>query len=88
MDGTDGINGNDGMDGTDGINGNDGSDGHNALAVTSTEPAGANCTNGGIKIDVGVDDNDDGALQATAIGTVCTVCTITDVDSLVDFSGL
>jgi hypothetical protein len=74
MDGTDGINGNDGMDGTDGINGNDGSDGHNALAVTSTEPAGANCTNGGIKIDVGVDDNDDGALQATEIDQTIYVC--------------
>ena len=79
-DGTNGTNGADGADGADGMNGTDGTDGtngtngHTALAVTSTESPGTNCADGGIKIEVGVDDNDDGALQASEIDQTIYVC--------------
>ena len=45
--------------GADGDNG----DGLNAL-VSTTEAAGSNCANGGIRIDVGVDDDDNGVLDS------------------------
>jgi ELWxxDGT repeat protein len=76
QDGSDGLDGQDGygINGTNGTNGQNGADGHSALAVTSTEPSGANCTDGGIKIEVGVDDNDDGVLQASEIDQTQYVC--------------
>ncbi len=53
-------NGSDGTDGTDGIDGIDGSDGAEALAITSAEAAGANCPDGGQRIDIGLDNGDGG----------------------------
>jgi hypothetical protein len=41
-----------------------GTDGLNALINTITEPAGANCTNGGTKIETGLDANENGILDA------------------------
>ena len=35
----------------------------NAVTSTSTEPAGTNCPLGGIRLDVGTDTNDNGALD-------------------------
>ncbi|HIG20203.1 MAG: hypothetical protein CXT67_03460 [Methanobacteriota archaeon] len=78
--GTNGANGQDGADGIDGTNGQNGADGtngtnaHSALAVTSSEPSGTNCANGGIKIEVGVDDDDDGVLDASEIDSTQYVC--------------
>ena len=40
-----------------------GTDGKNALSRTSTEEAGSNCQNGGIKIEVGLDEDKDGLLD-------------------------
>ena len=74
VDGNDGADGVDGNDGADGVNGTDGADGDrgdvgedgmdgmdgmSALAVTTTEPAGSNCADGGLKIEVGVDTHPD-----------------------------
>ncbi|MBQ9816101.1 MAG: collagen-like protein [Proteobacteria bacterium] len=55
-DGRDGRDGQVGKDGRDGQNGQDGQDGNNALVVTSDE-VGDNCALGGMRIDVGLDEN-------------------------------
>ncbi len=41
--------------------------GNASLINTTTEPAGANCTNGGTKIETGLDANSNGALDASEI---------------------
>ena len=51
-----------------------GVDGNNGLIKTTNESAGANCENGGIKIDSGVDSNGDGALDDTEITATAYVC--------------
>ncbi|WP_436516188.1 DUF7151 family protein [Ekhidna sp. To15] len=53
-----------GADGNDGSDGSDGSDGFNSLIRTTTEAPGANCSNGGIRIDIGLDTNRNGNLEA------------------------
>ncbi|WP_375561490.1 hypothetical protein ACE193_02730 [Bernardetia sp. OM2101] len=40
-----------------------GQDGLNSLSKTTTEPAGVNCTNGGIKVEYGLDINTNGTLD-------------------------
>src|SRR5690606_4271084 len=57
----------DGLDGKDGKDGVDGKDAAALLFITTAEDAGANCSNGGVKVDVGTDDNGDGALAAAEI---------------------
>jgi len=77
QDGADGTNGTDGQDGADGTNGTDGQDGSNgmnALVSMTPESAGSNCANGGTRIDVGVDDNSNGVLEATEIDQTQYVC--------------
>jgi hypothetical protein len=49
--GNDGVNGTNGVDGTDGAPGADGRDG--ASVTSATEPAGANCANGGSQFTAG-----------------------------------
>ena len=39
---------------------------------TTSEPAGTNCANGGVKIQVGIDTNSDGILQPTEINPAQT----------------
>src|SRR5690606_37070654 len=46
-----------GATGADGTDGTDGNDGLNALLLVLDEPAGANCTTGGTRIDTGMDSN-------------------------------
>jgi hypothetical protein len=53
-----------GVPGPQGVNGLTGANGLNALIKTTTEPAGANCTNGGTKIETGLDANANGVLDA------------------------
>ena len=77
QDGSDGTNGTDGAagaDGTDGTDGAAGSDGLSALVSTSTESAGANCASGGTKIEVGMDDNGNGVLDAGEVDQTQYVC--------------
>ncbi len=56
-----------GIQGAAGTNGTNGTNGQNALAKTTTEAAGANCTTGGIKVEYGLDANNNGTLDATEI---------------------
>lgn len=73
--GADGINGQDGVNGLNGTDGADGSDGLRALVNQSVEPAGANCTNGGVRFDVGIDNNPtNGVLDAAEITATEYVC--------------
>ena len=70
VDGIDGIDGEDGVDGTDGKDGTDGVDGINglkSLITTTDEPAGSNCENGGTKVEIGIDINNDGVLNDNEI---------------------
>jgi hypothetical protein len=64
-----GLTGPAGANGTNGINGTNGTNGLNALIKTTTEPAGANCTNGGTKIETGLDANGNGVLDASEVNT-------------------
>ncbi len=57
-----------------GVDGKDGQDGANALTQTSDEPAGANCANGGVRIDSGVDSDASGDLQSGEITSTSYVC--------------
>jgi hypothetical protein len=67
INGVDGITGPQGLQGVPGTNGTNGQDGKNTLVNTSTEPAGANCANGGTKIEVGLDANDNGILDNSEV---------------------
>ena len=44
------------------------------LVNVSVEPAGSNCANGGVKIEVGADDDEDGSLDEGEIDETHTVC--------------
>jgi microcystin-dependent protein len=65
-----------GIPGTNGTNGVTGQNGLNALIKTTTEAAGANCTNGGTKIETGLDANGNGVLDAgeITVGATTFVC--------------
>lgn len=63
-----------GVDGTDGINGINGTNGSNALVKILSEPAGANCANGGSKIIAGLDGNGNGILDAAEVTSTGYVC--------------
>lgn len=67
-DGTDGTNGSDGTDGTNGTNG------LNSLITTLIEQPGANCANGGYKIEVGLDTNNNGQLDANEVDATEYLC--------------
>ena len=54
--------------------GDSGDDGQTALLATTAEAAGANCTSGGTRIDVGLDANADGTLQAGEVTQTRFVC--------------
>ena len=85
-DGTDGQDGADGAqgpqgpqgpagnDGADGTDGQDGADGVTALIATSNEPAGNNCANGGVKVEAGNDDNDNGQLESNEVDSTQYIC--------------
>jgi hypothetical protein len=51
-----------------------GANGKISLVKTSTEPAGANCTVGGTKIEAGVDNNSNSTLDATEVTNISYVC--------------
>lgn len=63
-----------GRDGDDGEDGQDGEDGREALVVVTVEPPGAACVAGGQRIQVGLDDDRDGVLDAGEIDATSRVC--------------
>ncbi|MDA9168194.1 hypothetical protein N9N91_01400, partial [Candidatus Poseidonia alphae] len=78
-DGTDGTDGNDGADGADGTNGTDGADGNDGnttlMVMTNLSSASSNCWgDGGVQIDVGVDDNKNGVLDSSEIDDTTYIC--------------
>ncbi len=70
--GIQGIQGATGAAGTNGTNGTNGADGKNTLAKTTTEAAGANCTTGGVKIEYGLDANNNGTLDISEVNATLT----------------
>jgi hypothetical protein len=66
--------GTDGADGKDGVDGTNGTSGHNSLVAVVTESAGPNCTAGGKQITSGIDDDDNGVLDAAEIDDTSYVC--------------
>jgi hypothetical protein len=58
-----------GLKGDKGEKGSDGMTGNNALIKTSAEVAGSNCPTGGIKVEVGVDENSNGILDDNEINS-------------------
>lgn len=72
----------DGDDGTNGSNGADGVNGLNSLVMQTPLAVGnANCLNGGVQIDSGLDDNGNNTLESGEIDATEFVCspTITNV---------
>ena len=69
-----GSQGPEGPQGPAGDAGMNGTNALNALVSSSPETSGNNCANGGIRIDVGVDDNADGVLDTTEIDQTQYVC--------------
>jgi len=72
--GEDGPIGPAGADGNDGTDGNDGANGLSSLVNVANESAGDNCENGGIKVDVGIDNNANGLLDSDEILSTSYVC--------------
>ena len=65
-----------GATGPTGTAGTNGTNGLNALIKTTTEPSGANCANGGTKIETGLDINGNGILDVGEVnaGQTTFVC--------------
>src|SRR3569832_2380003 len=61
----------------------EGSAGSNALTSTSNEPSGANCPNGGIKVDISLNSNDNGTLDASEVTGTSYVCKNNNTKTLV-----
>lgn len=78
------CNGEDGQDGSDGASGADGSAGLTALLSLSSEPAGANCAQGGQRVDTGLDLNTDGTLDPAEITSTAFICNGADGQDGVD----
>lgn len=68
------MNGRDGTDGVDGTDGTDGTNGLNSLITTVIEQPGANCTNGGYRLDVGLDANGNGELETAEVESSEYLC--------------
>ena len=67
-----GPQGNQGVAGTPGAAGANGTNGQNTIVKTTTEVAGANCTTGGVKIEYGLDANNNGVLDIGEINSSLT----------------
>ncbi|MEL6183565.1 MAG: hypothetical protein AAFU79_03005, partial [Myxococcota bacterium] len=60
--------------GPEGAPGEPGSDGLVTLVLRQDEPPGPNCENGGERFDVGLDQDGNGTLESSEIGTTTYVC--------------
>jgi OmcA/MtrC family decaheme c-type cytochrome len=70
-------------EGPAGAPGTSGTNGSNAVVATTPEPAGSNCANGGTRVDVGVDTNNNGVLDPSEITNTSYVCNGPGTTSLV-----
>ena len=70
--GANGLNGPQGATGPSGTNGINGTNGFNTLVATTTVTAGAQCTTGGVKLEYGLDINNNGLLDASEITSSLT----------------
>ena len=73
--GIQGLTGSQGIQGATGVagtNGTNGTNGQNTLVKTTTETAGANCTTGGVKIEYGLDANNNGILDVSEVNATLT----------------
>lgn len=73
-----------GLQGVAGTNGTNGVDGKNTLINTTVEPAGVNCTNGGTKIEVGLDINSNGILESSEVNNTLTKYVCNSINSSSD----
>jgi len=69
-----GAPGTNGATGTNGAPGTNGGNGLNSLITLNTEPSGVNCPSGGMRIDAGIDTNNNGTLDTTEITQTGFVC--------------
>ena len=74
IEGADGAAGTNGVNGTDGVDGARGENGLNVLINTTTEIPGNNCMEGGIKVNVGLDADQNGTLESSEITSTRYVC--------------
>ncbi len=63
--------------------GTSGTAGTNALVETSVEPAGANCPDGGTKVEAGLDANGNGMLDGAEVTSTSYICNSSGASSLV-----
>jgi uncharacterized protein (TIGR02145 family) len=70
--GAPGVQGPQGIQGLTGAAGSNGLNGQNALVKTTLEPAGANCLTGGVKVESGLDANNNGILDAAEVNALLT----------------
>ncbi|WP_418498635.1 DUF7151 family protein [Flagellimonas sp.] len=63
------------LQGCEGEQGPQGESGLNNLVKLSTETAGSNCGNGGVKVELGLDSNSDGTLGPNEVLTTNYICT-------------
>jgi len=70
--GAPGVPGPQGIQGLTGAIGAAGSNGQNALVKTTLEAPGTNCTNGGVKVESGLDANNNGILDAAEVNALLT----------------
>jgi hypothetical protein len=61
--------------------GEPGADGHDSLLSQDDEPAGGNCSAGGVRIDSGLDVDDDGVLDPEEVEQTSYVCNATSCDA-------
>ncbi|GEM_PF-2636975 len=69
-----GSDGKDGEPGQPGAPGQNGANGISAMVVSTTEPAGSHCANGGTKLEIGMDADSDGILIESEIVSTQYVC--------------
>ena len=67
-----GATGPQGIQGLQGVAGSNGTNGKNTLVKTTTENAGSNCATGGVKLEYGLDVNNNGTLDNTEITAALT----------------
>lgn len=78
--GQNGADGQDGLPGEDGEDGGDGTDGLDHLIKVTDEPAGTNCVDGGFFVERGLDDNNNGTLDAGEEDFTEYLCVGDDLD--------